>query len=346
MPKKKGVFLAKREKNSKKQKKLISKSEGKLAKIDSKDCYKPSDNYEEKKCEEKLTKIDSKECYKPSDNYEEKKYEKIKEENNMCLIDFPFLCEFKNEKYDISMEINNFQIYSKDSYKFRVYCEKENINFKIQNIQYFPTKNYELTISLNDLQSMEDFEIFNYKNAEKFFNIIIKKCIDSDKYNIKNDNNEDSVIFELNSEIFENDFAKIKIPKKDFDLNLKTEVESLALAISEIDQKLNENEKWNEKPDNKKCKEKAAINSFEGTSFLVDNEKKLISEWIDPYKVFTFNLLYTNAKDSDSSSYFHYYCDGVYPTVTIIYDTSGRKFGGYCHKVGLNHLLVVVLQEP
>ena len=178
------------------------------------------------------------------------------------------------------------------------------------------------------MQSIEDFEIFNYKKAEKFFKSIIKKCIDSDKYNIKYDNN--NVIFELNSEIFENVSAKIKIPNKDFDLNLKTQVESLALAISEIDKKLNKNEKWNKKPNNKKSKEEAAINSFEGTSFLVDEEKKLISEWIDPYKILTFNLLYTNAKDSDSSSYFHYYCDGVYPTVTIIYDTSGRKFGGYC----------------
>ena len=83
------------------------------------------------------------------------------------------------------------------------------------------------------MQSIEDFEIFNYKKAEKFFKSTIKKCIDSDKYSIKYDNN--NVIFELNSEIFENDFAKIKIPKKDFDLNLKTQVKSLALAISEID---------------------------------------------------------------------------------------------------------------
>ena len=49
------------------------------------------------------------------------------------------------------MEISNFQIYSKDSYKFCAYCEEENIIFKIQNIQYFPAKNYELTISFNGL---------------------------------------------------------------------------------------------------------------------------------------------------------------------------------------------------
>ena len=34
-------------------------------------------------------------------------------------------------------------------------------------------------------------------------------------------------------------------------------------------------------------------------------------------------------KDGSSASTFHYYCDGVSPTVTIVRDTSGNKFGGY-----------------
>ena len=77
-------------------------------------------------------------------------------------------------------------------------------------------------------------------------------------------------------------------------------------------------------------KDDAAMNSFVGTSFLLPEEKILISKFIHPTKIIRFNLLYSNAKDSDSTSTFHYYCDGVFPTVTVVLDTSQRRFGGYC----------------
>ena len=40
-------------------------------------------------------------------------------------------------------------------------------------------------------------------------------------------------------------------------------------------------------------------------------------------------MLFSTAKDGESATTFHYYCDGVFPTVTVISDTSGRRFGGY-----------------
>jgi len=54
-----------------------------------------------------------------------------------------------------------------------------------------------------------------------------------------------------------------------------------------------------------------------------------LSEWIDPNKKIKFVLLYNNSKDSDSSNLFHQYCDGIFPSVMIVLDTSGRKFGGF-----------------
>ena len=221
------------------------------------------------------------------------------------------------------------QLYSKDCFKFCINAEGDNIIFTVQNVQYFPVKVYELKISFKELQNMKYFEIFNYKTAGKLLNNVIKKCIDLEKYNIKNSNNDDSVIFEMNWEIFDNNYAEIKIPKKGLDLDLSNQVESLALIVSEMDKKIKENENKIENPNNKKLKEEAAINSFVGGSILNNDEKKLISEWIDPNKVLKFVLLYTNAKDSNSTSYFHYFCDGAYPTVTVVYDTSGRRFGGY-----------------
>ena len=55
----------------------------------------------------------------------------------------------------------------------------------------------------------------------------------------------------------------------------------------------------------------------------------MISNWIHPNKIIRFNLIFTTNKDGDSASTFHYYCDGVFPTVTVVLDTSGRRFGGY-----------------
>ena len=62
---------------------------------------------------------------------------------------------------------------------------------------------------------------------------------------------------------------------------------------------------------------------------MKDEEKKQISKWIHPNKVIRFNRLFNTAKDGDRYSTFHYHCDGVFPTVTVVLDTSGRRFGGY-----------------
>ena len=81
---------------------------------------------------------------------------------------------------------------------------------------------------------------------------------------------------------------------------------------------------------NVELKKKTAINSITKSAFLDDNDKVLLSEWIDPHKIIRFSLLFsTNIDGTSSSSTFHYYCDGAFPTITVVYDTSGRKFGGY-----------------
>lgn len=76
-------------------------------------------------------------------------------------------------------------------------------------------------------------------------------------------------------------------------------------------------------------KDEATIKSFLQTSFLNNEEKKMISNWIHPDKVIGFDLLFSSDKDGDRANTFHQICDGIFPTVTVIQDTSGRKFGGY-----------------
>jgi hypothetical protein len=64
----------------------------------------------------------------------------------------------------------------------------------------------------------------------------------------------------------------------------------------------------------KEEKDEAAVKSFNGISFLKDEEKKQISKWIHPNKVIRFNMLFNTSKDGDRSSTFHFQCDGVFPT--------------------------------
>ena len=265
----------------------------------------------------------------------------------------------KQTKDDNLMEVSSIKIYSKDVYKFKIEYEANDITFTVQKAEKFPIKTYELKISLKEIQSMKYFEYFNYKSAEKFINNVLKKCFELDKFDIESVD-DGSLLFKFNWEIFENNYAELKIPIKENEKDIKSQVESFALVISEMEKKINKMEeektenlkskiesfasdiskmkekinKINETEEGKKTedlklKNEAAVKSFFGTSILKDEEKKLISEWIHPNKILKFNLLYSNTRDSDDSNTFHYYCDGVSPTVTVILDTSGRKFGGY-----------------
>ena len=134
----------------------------------------------------------------------------------------------------------------------------------------------------------------------------------------------------MRHDIFDADYiAKIKIPEKEQDL--KEKVDSLTDIVSELREKIKIMEE-DQKKNGEQEKEDAAINSFIGTSFLKNDEKIMISEWIHPKTIIKFVLLYNNANDSDGTNYFHMNCDGIFPTVTVVLDTSGRRFGGYSTK--------------
>ena len=135
--------------------------------------------------------------------------------------------------------------------------------------------------------------------------------------------------FSIKNDFFINNEAVLKIPLKEQDL--KIQMNSLIKAVVNLQK---ENKELKEKIElfekkSHKDKKEIAKNSFNGSSFLEEEDKILISEWIDPNKIISFTLLFSTAKDGDSSNTFHYYCDGLFPTVTVVLDTNGRKFGGY-----------------
>lgn len=208
---------------------------------------------------------------------------------------------------------------SEHPFNFTLFNKEDDLTFNFQDTKDFPIKFFELKISLKELKELDD-NFFIFKNTERLINGI-KTCIESEKYTLKYDEKENCIIFEIKNEFFQNGSAIIKIPEKEQDL--KTQVDGLTKMLGEM------KKEFDNYKNVEKLKDEAAIKSFIGTSFLNDDEKKLISKWINPNKIIKFNMLFNTANDGASSSTFHYYCDGIFPTVTVVLDTAGRRFGGY-----------------
>ena len=225
-------------------------------------------------------------------------------------------------KEDIKIKKETFKL-NKDSihlYNLTIGSENSKINIFVEKLNDFPIMYYELNTSLEELyEKDENLSIFN---SIKRLIHGIKTCIESEKYSFSE--NEFNFILTIENDFFEDKKANIEIPIKEQDL--KIQINSLTKIISELKKEINEL-KMN-KP-NKELKIKLAKESITNSTFLTDDDKVLLSEWIDPVKVIRFSLLFNSSKDGGSSSTFHYYCDGAFPTITVVYDTSSRKFGGF-----------------
>lgn len=228
----------------------------------------------------------------------------------------------------ISSSKVNFTLKSENtSYDFTLITKEDELTFKFEDLKEFPVKLYELKIQFEKFRQLnENFMVF--KRPDRFVGAI-KRCIQSENYSVSFNKDENEIIFEIKNELFEDGGAKINIPEQK--QSLETQVESLTKTVSELRKEILSLK-------NRELeKDEAAIKSFQGTTILKDEEKKIISKWIHQNKVISFNMLYSTDKDGDSASTFHYYCDGIFPTLTVILDTSGRKFGGYTTQSWLQH---------
>ena len=69
-----------------------------------------------------------------------------------------------------------------------------------------------------------------------------------------------------------------------------------------------------------------------GDIIKTKEQYNLICDWISPYKILRFELLYKGSKELDISEVFHKKCDNQGPTISIIESTDGEIFGGYTSK--------------
>ena len=205
-------------------------------------------------------------------------------------------------KFNMTLKSDNV------SYDFSISNKDEELTLKFEDLQEFPVKIYELKIEFEKLKQLDE-NFYMFKKVDKLIKTI-KTCIQNKNYTVTFDKEENVIVFEIKNDLFDDGGAKIKVPEKEQDL--KTKVEALTKTVSEMRKEI-QNLKIKETE-----KDEAAVKSFEQTTILKDDEKKLISKFIHPNKVIRFNMLFNTAKDGDSSSTFHYYCDGIFPTVTIV----------------------------
>jgi len=193
----------------------------------------------------------------------------------------------KNDENSIKKE--KFILKSKeDKYQLTVFNEEDNITFIVENLKDFPVKFYEVKTSLKELKEKDDC-FYGFRNAEKFITNGIKKSIEANKIALKYSDENKCIILEMSHDIFDSDYvAKIVIPEKEQDI--KEKVDSLTNIVAELKDTIKKIEEKKKKVNLEK--EDAAVNSFIGTSFLQNEEKKLISEWIHPKKIIKFSLLY------------------------------------------------------
>ena len=231
-----------------------------------------------------------------------------------------------NERFNEKESLQTFDFTldsdSKNVFKMLLSYGKMKIFFFIESVKE-TSRYYELSTYLKNIQD-KDKNLYLFSSSEKLV-LAIKKCIESNKYKYTADNDSFKLVIE--NDFFDDNKATITIPLGknqnlvDIFINLKEELEIIKKEKNNLNIR-NEEIIKNEKI-------KYAKESFEGSVILNEEEKILLSEWVDPKKVLKFNLVFSTQKDGSSANAFHMHCDGVSPTITIVMDTNGNKFGGY-----------------
>ena len=235
----------------------------------------------------------------------------------------PGFKENKNEKESLQTIDFTLDNDPKNVFKMLLSYGKMKIFFFIESVKE-TSRYYELSTFMKNIQD-KDKNLYLFSSSEKLV-LAIKKCIEAKKYKYTADKDCFKLIIE--NDFFDDNKATITIPLGknqnlvDIFLNLKEELEIIKKEKNNLNIKNEEIIK--------KEKIKLAKESFEGSVILNDEEKIILSEWVDPKKPLKFNLVFSTKIDgSYDASKFHSNCDGVSPTITIVMDTNGNKFGGY-----------------
>lgn len=201
-----------------------------------------------------------------------------------------------------------------------------------------------------ELKDLLENQNFSFKNINEYF-LFLQDILDNNKL-LKLENKlkktegglslvipaKLGIIKELKYEIKEKE-----LNEKEMQNNIMEFVNKLYLENEELKKKVNdlqtENEKIKNKLDeNKKLLEENSVkqnerikNLFKDSAIVKLEEKKMINDWIDPYKEknITTELLFRTSVDGDNAATFHNKCNGKGATITFIKTNDGKRIGGF-----------------
>jgi len=236
-----------------------------------------------------------------------------------------------NKSFDIIIDNENCN--------FNIICKSDLITILIKEKNTLFKQIYEKILKKDDFIKINIF-FTEFKDIYQIYDIICEyvnnKLIDG---KIK----EKELILKLNNEY------NINIPiKENKEINIIEKMKLLYKMYKdlkeenkELKEKLNNQEKKNKKYEkeikiikenipslNKKIDNNK--NYFLESSIIINNEDKdLISNWIEEDSEKEFKLLFKSSKDGDLLKTLHEKCDNKGPTIIIIKSSNGKIFGGY-----------------
>lgn len=138
---------------------------------------------------------------------------------------------------------------------------------------------------------------------------------------------------DLHIEIYDvsTSYTTVNTAKKEVDIEnqkLKDEIKKLTSQIENLYNQINKNPPKSEE-ENPFANEKAYFTKYFGTTIISTFlEYSFINSLFPNYSI-NMKLLYKASQDGDNKEVFHKNCDFHLPTLVLIEDENGNKFGGY-----------------
>jgi len=208
-------------------------------------------------------------------------------------------------------------------YTLRFSVESSNLVVNVSEDETVPMINYSSKYSLSELGKVNRY----FRMFESLEELIpeLKNLCDEKKVTIQK--NKGSVILTLNVPLKNQNEAHLTIPQAE--MEPKQVIADLCSTVNELKKKIKTME-ISYIPE-----EKLEKNLKSKEIFLDEEEKKMVYNWIlktmksEQGKNVQTTLLYKMTSHTDGAGYFHSYCNGKSPTLSLIRTTKGYRFGGF-----------------
>jgi hypothetical protein len=206
-----------------------------------------------------------------------------------------FLITFDNKKINITLKLT-----------------ENSINIMIK--KYLIMTNFEGIFLMDDLLKINNIFVI-CESLENIFKLLKKKIVDKN-FEILDEDSQIKLIFFLSFESI-----SVKVPfiiKRSCELNTEKVFDEMLNVIFLLDEKVEKLEKL-----------VGHLQFYDDSQIIKKGEMEKIKNWIDQENDLQTKLIYRLSKDGDKAADFHSKCDGKGPTLVLIENTIGKRFGGF-----------------